>query len=465
MRPWMLPALVFEIALAFRFYALDSFPPGLHFDEAMEGNQALDAAATGKLHIFYPENFGREGMFVWLAAVPLRAFGNHPWALRTVSAFFGLLTVVALYFFARSIFDENVALIASFLLATSFWHTNFSRTGLRAILAPFFLLATLHFLFRALRNDRRLDFVVSGLICGLGFYTYIAFRVVPLILLVAILAHWRTSGRKPIEGVLLFTLASALVATPLALYFYLHPNDFVHRALEASVSSPSQLWNQIGRTIGMFNYAGDPIPGHSLFKSPVLPAIIGIFFIFGLGRAIAGIRQGERDITMLTWLFVGLVPVALSDAPPNVLRALIVAPVAYIFAAKAIWATYQYVEGRAAAVWPRIALVGLLAATSVVEGYKYFGVWAQDPVTRLAFFNEDVKIGNTLNKVQPSRPIIVYVAPTHRYETVQGIPMNAQTLMFVTGTFTNENQRARNIRYVTSLPQDIPSGAVVVSLN
>ena len=73
---WIVPAFIFSVALAFRFCALDSIPPGLHFDEAVEGNQALEALTTRHLPIFYPENSGREGLYVWLATIPLEIFGN-----------------------------------------------------------------------------------------------------------------------------------------------------------------------------------------------------------------------------------------------------------------------------------------------------------------------------------------------------------------------------------------------------
>src|SRR5262245_14397475 len=74
------------LSTAFRFYRLDCAPPGLFMDEAMEGNQALEAATTGHFQLFYSENNGREGLFVWLAAMPLKIFGNRSWVLRSVSA-------------------------------------------------------------------------------------------------------------------------------------------------------------------------------------------------------------------------------------------------------------------------------------------------------------------------------------------------------------------------------------------
>src|SRR5438046_3040186 len=113
---WLIGVIVL-VAIVFRFYGIESSPPGLFLDEAIEGNQAREALDTGRIEVFYPENGGREGMFVWLLIVPLKLFGNHPWVLRSVSGLIGVMTVVGLYFLTGEILNETAALIASFLLA------------------------------------------------------------------------------------------------------------------------------------------------------------------------------------------------------------------------------------------------------------------------------------------------------------------------------------------------------------
>jgi hypothetical protein len=44
-----------------RFYLITDLPPGLYRDEAMNGNNAIEAIHTGEFNAFYPENHGREG--------------------------------------------------------------------------------------------------------------------------------------------------------------------------------------------------------------------------------------------------------------------------------------------------------------------------------------------------------------------------------------------------------------------
>src|SRR3990167_1256026 len=62
----------------FRFFRIAEAPPGLYPDEAKNGNNALEALATGNFKVFYPENSGREGLFINLQAISLWLFGNEP---------------------------------------------------------------------------------------------------------------------------------------------------------------------------------------------------------------------------------------------------------------------------------------------------------------------------------------------------------------------------------------------------
>ena len=147
---WLL--LVVIIATFLRLYQLDAAPPGLYPDEAMNGNNALEALRTGEWRTYYPENNGREGLFINIQAIFLLAFGqNEPWVLRLPSALFGILTVLGLYFLAKELWGVRVGLLASFLLATSFWHIIFSRIGFRAIMAPLLAVWGFYFFLKAVR--------------------------------------------------------------------------------------------------------------------------------------------------------------------------------------------------------------------------------------------------------------------------------------------------------------------------
>jgi hypothetical protein len=62
----------------------------------MNGNNALEVLETHRFEVFYPENGGREGLYINIAAGFVRWLGNEPWVLRLPAAIFGWLTVLGL---------------------------------------------------------------------------------------------------------------------------------------------------------------------------------------------------------------------------------------------------------------------------------------------------------------------------------------------------------------------------------
>jgi 4-amino-4-deoxy-L-arabinose transferase-like glycosyltransferase len=451
MKQWIVFACVILIAIGFRFFALTTTPPGLFFDEAMDGNQALQGISTGHFQVFYPENFGREGLFIWLASVPLALWGNHVWALRSVSALAGVLTVAALFLLVRRFGGERLALIASFLLATSFWHVLFSRLGFRVILAPLFLVLTLYFLIRGFDKLELAEFAAAGICYGLGFHTYLAFRVTPLVIAVVILAYWK---REALKGVVVMVGVTVAIVAPLAGYFYQHPMDLSGRINQVSVGWTG-LWSNVVATLGMFNVRGDHNWRHNYSDAPMLPFVLGIFFLVGIGLMIW--RHGKTDAIVLTWLVAALVPAALSDNAPHALRSLLVVPAVYIIVAEGIQFLMQF---RYASVLAVILLFG----TATLEGQKYFYKWAHHPMTALALSSDDVHVGEVLNTMPQSRQVIVVVPPNANYPNINGLPLVSQTVMFMTDTFTKEKQELRHFHYTTVMPENIPQGAVVVTL-
>src|SRR3989344_7594790 len=359
---WIILLIIIAIAAFFRFYNLADAPPGLYPNEAMNGNNALQAISTGDYKVFYPENNGREGLFMNLQAISISVFGNQPWALRLVYAIFGTLTVLGLYLLTKELFNRHIAYIASFLLAVSFWHVLFSRIGFRAIMAPMFLVFALYFLWQGLRNKHLLPFALSGFFWGLGLYSYLAFRIIPLAIIITLIAYWHfikkdydheKYERVKIDiarGLVLLFFVTVLVSAPLALYFYNNPADFLGRTGQLSIFASDNpalaLIKNFGQTLIMFNFEGDNNWRHNLGGSPMLLWPAGAMFVVGFLRSIFKcLRQWKRhghfstvQVLLLSWFFVGLLPVVLSnEGIPHALKAIIVVPVVYIFAAEGVW--------------------------------------------------------------------------------------------------------------------------------
>ena len=549
------------IAAFFRLYNLKEFPPGLYPDEAMNGNNALEALSSGHIlkslmtfgnsgegfKVFYPENNGREGLFINIQAISVAIFGNFPWALRLVSAIFGILTVLGVYFLAKELFRENpkseirnpkqyqnsnvqnqkrfrilnfnnwnlfrnsnlefrnyeVALLSSFLLATSFWHINFSRIGFRAIMAPFFLTWALYFLIKSLRNKSFKWMALAGFVFGMGIHSYIAYRATPLIALV-VFGYWflkfKEERKNLAKKFVVFVIFAFIAALPLFYYFAVHPQDFFGRTGQISVfNSPTPIKDlalNIVKTAGMFNFQGDFNWRHNYAGKPELFWPAGILFIVGIIIGIYNIFKTSDDKTrtsnqvqnpesenlevgrlnfigdikfgfwiLFAWLVAAALPIVISnEGLPHALRAIIMIPPVFIIAGfGGIWLYEKLrLKFQSRKFLHLISYILLLVLASEAY-YTYFISWGMNPNTQGAFAQNYADIGKQLNSLPKELP--KYVMVKANGTNVRGIPMPTQTVMFITDTFTPDKQKNKNIFYV--LPDQInkiPAAAYTVAI-
>ncbi len=509
--------LVVVLATFLRLYNLPATPPGLYPDEAMNGNNGLEAIKTGNYKIFYPENNGREGLFINIQAfflkllIPQNGY-PEPWMLRFPSALFGILTVIGVYFLTKELFKnyhgEQIALLAAFLFTTSFWHINFSRIGFRAIMAPAFLIWGLYFLLAALNKiknitvssdnpkNHNLKFIIliilGGIFYGLGFHSYIAYRATPVLILFVFILFWFTNKasvirRKIFLAACLFSLFTLIAITPLVLYFLSNPADFFGRTTQVSIfasQSPAKdLIFNIVRTAGMFNFAGDWNWRHNIAGRPLLFLPVGIMFLIGFLAPIKNLIQiciskfenippktNSKTLyfafcILIFWLIVAALPVVISnEGLPHALRSILMAPPVLILAA--LGGIYFY-DWLAKKLSKKMLLVfcSLLFAILITEAYSsYFYSWGRNNEVKNAFSQNYVEIGRMLNGLPRELP--KYVVVQEGGVPVRGLPMPTQTVMFITDTFLPKEQSQKNIFYILpSQKEGLPPNAITINLN
>lgn len=511
--------LILIIAAFLRLYNITQTPPGLYPDEAMNGNNALEALSKlpslDGFKIFYPENNGREGLFMNIQAVflkflmPLSGDYPEPWMLRLASALFGILTVLGLYFLAKELFNEKIALLSSFLLAVSFWHINFSRIGFRAIMAPFFAVWAIYFLLRALRSQKYiLNSLIGGMFLGLGFYSYIAFRAMPALVIVIWLIYLfkePLSRKKIILSALIFTSMAIIIFAPLGIYFVKNPQDFFGRTTQVSIFSAQggsasggssllilkNLGMNIIKTAGMFNVSGDFNWRHNYAGKPELFWPVGIMFIIGIIFGLYNIFKKKNDVVsapppaeesaqletdtkvssfafwvLFLWLIIAALPVVVSnEGIPHALRSILLIPPAIILAGfGGIW-LYEFIKAKTS-----IKRFILNASCFIIlflllfeAYYTYFVLWSRNTNTFDAFSGDYVIMADGLNALPKALP--KYVVVEAQGVDVRGLPMPTQTVMFITDTFTPEKQKEKNIYYVLpNQTSQIPEGSYMIVL-
>ncbi len=483
--------LVTIVALAgfLRFFELTQTPPGLYPDEAMNGNNGIEALANHDLKVFYTDNNGREGLFINLQALSVWMFGREAWALRGVSALVGTLTVLALYFVAKELFiDEKkrnftfrlnppniIALLSAYLLATSYWHLNFSRIGFRAICLPLFASVALYFLLKGLRTGKTLDMILAGIFTGLGLYTYIAFRFMVFILAIPVVGYgWKwvkgkvSHAAEQIAGcfpcaVLTFTFATFVVALPFGYYFLHHPEDFSSRSSQISVFAAKSPIFEFAKstiaTIAMPLVFGDCNPRHNLPCRPELSPLVAIFFLVGLAASIKrvvkswGSREAISHSLILGWLIFMMFPASLTrEGMPHALRAIGMIPPMIILAGFGAWIVGNKLleigqrKFGEKSYRPTILLFLAALATIFFLTYKtYFVVWAQDPKTQHAFTADTFTMARYLNGLDDQTEKLVIVDEGIDQRTVT---ISSQTILFITGSFLQTDRANKHYHYI-----------------
>jgi 4-amino-4-deoxy-L-arabinose transferase-like glycosyltransferase len=430
----ILAVLIVLGALFLRTYKLNTLPPGVYPDEAVNGIDAIAANATHHWQFFYENNNGREGLFMNLIALGFSLFGISVITLKMWSVFFGTLTVLGMILLGEELLKSRRAgLIAGFLTATSFWAINFSRISFRAIMLPFVLVFTVFFLIRGIQKKKIIDYILAGVFFGLGLHTYIAFRIAPLILVV-LLAAFVISRKRFLathwKEILAFVAAAVIVALPILLDFYHNPIHFSGRSSEVSVFNPNvnqgHLAATLGKTFGLslaqFNFFGDQNWRHNLPGWPEIFPTIGIFFLAGIIYFIweffyllwRRIRAGERSerfilvALLLSWFFVMILPEAISaEGLPHALRSIGTMPVALLLAAFSIEAVFKWVEKAKyvkykEAVWT--LMIVLIAGSGIWTVRMYFVDWGGSSDVHRAFDEKYMNMSSYINSLPASVP-------------------------------------------------------------
>jgi 4-amino-4-deoxy-L-arabinose transferase-like glycosyltransferase len=483
---WLIFAGIIVFASFLRLYHITTTPTGLYPDEAMDGNNALEVIQTNHFQVFYVEDNGREGLYVNTLVFFIKAFGNKPWVVRLPAAITGILTVVGMYFLGEELFGAEIGLLAAFLLAACFWHIDLSRVGFRAIMAPLCLVWTLYFLIRSFRSSKEwlawIFAVLGGIIFAAGFYTYIAYRVTPLLLLLFIpffkkFPHfWKRAA--------VFIAVTFLIALPIGLYFLHNPGDFFGRTGEISVSNAKSPIGEfvlnVGKTLAMFNFTGDGNWRQNIAGAPELYFPVGVLFLLGIVLALVSlwrsIKKKSDDgvlraqypafsiLVIFGWFVLAILPAAASDEGiPHALRSILTLPPAIFLAAIAgIWA-YRAIWGNGFKKTAATLALLFVIAVGVNAYVSYFIVWAKNPNVYWAFNENYVEVGNQMNALPASTP--KYVVVTAGGVLARGVPVPAETVMFVTNSFTTSTQLAQHITYLlpdqtSTIPAGTPSSTI-----
>lgn len=409
--------IILALAFFFRFWDITNLPGGLFPDEAANGLD-VNSILAGDVRPFYERGNGREALFFYFLAAIVAVFGRGHWQHHIVSAGFGFLAVLAAYFLIKRLFGKNVAYLAAFFMATSSYAVTISRTAFRANLIPLFTTLTLLFIVKVYQDQgmrkKILAAAGAGISLALGFYTYIAYRMMIPFLIGLKIIVW-VAERDRIKQIfrqywkpkLVAGITFLITIFPLLYYFLTHPGSFVGRAGHVSIFSKDlnqgdvwgTFWQVLKLTILGFFTDGDTNWRHNVAGFPFLSPAVSPFFAAGLIIfTLFGIKflrdawqkrlekQTVGKALIAAWFWLMLAPeVTTAEGIPHGLRLIGVIPAIYIFAG---WAVYEFWK-KLKTVLPKfpseVLAILFFCLVFIYNFYLYFGFAAASPEYYYAF--------------------------------------------------------------------------------
>ena len=374
---------IFLVAVAFRFFRIDSFPCGISVDQAVTGLGGLEVQ-QGWRPVFDSPLFDFPCLIFYPAAAWFHFFTPTQSHLALFFIAFSLAAWPWIYWVFRQWAGPGPALLAVFFLAVARWDIYVDRWGTFYLWPGFFIYATLAFWLRGLSSGKTWAYLASGLFMGLGLYGYYSYRIFPF--LMAGLALWeilRNPGvfrRDRLRWAGMALIFTAL-AFPLLWHWAQEPHfgqgypqqQFIGRQVLQQKSLMPLVQNGLD-FLAMFNRRGDLSPKQTIDSAPMLDSVTGALAFLGLAFAFFK-REGRSSVYPL-FLFAGLsLNNVLCTDPQNICHVLPLLPCITFWAGLALWRLANGWKGVMGS-WRNVAVGLVLASASVLNYHQLFDVQA-----------------------------------------------------------------------------------------
>ena len=231
---WII-ALILILAAAF-FVRFNNLSWETYGYGEVEIKQAADEYLKGNFvnnfYIFDTPPFSK-----YIFAASIAFFGESEFALRVIPLIFGVLTVAALFFMAKKMYNTKLALLAASLTAFSILQIQFSRYAQLETMLSFFYILIAYFTWDAVHNSKKYTFVFLGVFIGLAMAT----KFTSIIILVSVIAyaiyarHIRLSIRPNFSLNISNWVIKAILIS-IVLFFIVWPFGFARLHADANIS-------------------------------------------------------------------------------------------------------------------------------------------------------------------------------------------------------------------------------------
>lgn len=350
-KKWEILLLIFvlSVGIFFRLYKIDTVPFGTNHDGAWGALWAIELSQKPwPIQVFSDQSWLGEAMPRYVMATFIKLFGPTIFSLRMGMTIFTILALPAFYLLVRSLFNNYLlALFSTFLLSTSGWDIIYAKSGWATSSVPIASILTVYFLLKAIRTQKTIFFILTGLALTLTFNTYRGSST-PLIIggvFLWYLIRHLNRYKAIVTKYIVFSIFFAITVSPIALYALNHWNNYTARPMSLYVgnrikaeNSLKPLIENIKKAALMYNLHGG---GDDFFiKEPLLDFPTNWLFLLGLGVVLIRFKKKE-NLFLLFWFLTSLIPSL--TGTPNGSHAIGSLPPVYIFAGIGLYTLYKMI--------------------------------------------------------------------------------------------------------------------------
>lgn len=409
------------IAIFLRVYNLEKIPPGLHGDEAFMGLKAksllndISAGTINNWQSYTSDPLGAPlpaGTFA--TALFFYLFKSNVYYLRLSAAVFGVLCILFVYLASKELFNKQTAIFTSLIATFSYWHIHYSRIAFPVIFVPLIASASVYFLLKAIRTNKKSYFILAGITAGVGLYTYAVYAlfIVPFMIFAA---YNLLINRKRWIGFLAFFVLFTITAGPFLQdsikqmgvtnrlhgdsifyqqsYTQLGPSEKVEFLLKRAITSPLLFFQK---------YRVDMSDGMGIL--PPLDIITSILFLIGVGVSIRNIKNPKIFFLLILILF-SLAGLVLTEDGRGFYRRTITGwlPVMIV---SGIGLNFIYSSSQIK--WKIVPIVLLLLFMGFLNAHLFFNVFPETQEMQTVFAHGFVEAFNHIAYQEPNRKIYWY---------------------------------------------------------
>jgi 4-amino-4-deoxy-L-arabinose transferase-like glycosyltransferase len=388
---WCFLFLIIILGGILRLWQLGNIPPSPDWDEVALGYDGYSIIHTGRDEYgkFLPvvlRSFDdyKPALYAYLTIPWILLFGLNVFAVRLPSALSGIISIVAIFFLIRELFEDYryrdyLGLATSFLFAISPWSIQFSRVGFESNVGVGLNILTALFFLKGLKKPWFLS--IASLFAALNLYVYQSEKVfTPLFVISLILIYRKKLFSLGKKYLLLALVVGLIVVAPMLLYIVTDKSSLLRVKGTSIFSSQTELLktdilkleqdtannDKLGLILDnrRIVYAETIISGYlshfdlnwlfitgdiSRHHAPNMGLLYIFefpFILFGIHKLIFGNFDKKSKFLVFAWFILAPVPASITTGVPHAVRTLNFLPTYQIFASIGILSAFFALKGK-----------------------------------------------------------------------------------------------------------------------